>query len=126
MQRGGSDLTYFSQKATVLETIHSICLIREDGSWIKDFEMKFDQLNDILSKYQEQPLLLNSALTEMISPISNAIKTIVHAYHDRIDDFQKVNDTLFPFVTAQLDFRAKPSQRSNWMGFVKLVNLYVV
>ena len=59
-----SELTLFVDKHEVLLCIGEII------ADVKAFEIRFEHLEKLLGKYQEQPTLLNSALDEMITPMT--------------------------------------------------------
>ena len=67
----GSEISYFGDKEAVLKAIAIICADE------KEFETQFTWLNPVLSKYQEQPVLLQAALPEMIDPLTEKMLEII-------------------------------------------------
>ena len=59
-------MLFFSDKNAVLALINTIC----DSNFCDQWQQKFESFNIILSKYQEQPILLNSALSDLVTPLS--------------------------------------------------------
>ena len=72
----GSEISYFGDKEAVLKAIAIICADE------KEFETQFTWLNPVLSKYQEQPVLLQAALPEMIDPLTEKMLEIIEKDRD--------------------------------------------
>ncbi len=68
-----SELTLFVDKHEVLLCIGEII------ADVKAFEIRFEHLEKLLGKYQEQPTLLNSALDEMITPMTSTLLSMILA-----------------------------------------------
>lgn len=72
-------MSYFIEKDEVLCVIEKISSLT---SLSDDFSTKFEWLTAIIGKYQEQPLLINSALPELTEPLTKRITSIVHEFHE--------------------------------------------
>jgi len=60
-----SELSFFVDRDIVITCINVIC----DSTRSSDWEKQWEVFSFSLAKYQEQPLLLNSALEEMMAPL---------------------------------------------------------
>ena len=64
-----SELSFFVDRAIVLQSIAVIC----DENLTKEWDHRWNVLRTSLSKYQEQPLLLNPSLEEMMAPLCSRL-----------------------------------------------------
>ena len=71
-QKEGGDLSFFGERSVVVQFILKCC----SPAWETSFS-NFDRITLTLSKYQEQPVLLNPHLTEMLSPITTRMLEMV-------------------------------------------------
>ena len=60
-----SEYSFFVDRDIVLLAIHNVC----DDTMEKEWEKHWAIYNTCLSKYQEQPLLLNPSLEELMTPL---------------------------------------------------------
>jgi hypothetical protein len=68
----GVELSFFVDREAVVAAIKEIC----SANWLTAFTEKFEWLVATLSKYQEQPTLLNPHLSEMLTPMTERMITI--------------------------------------------------
>lgn len=72
------ELTFFKEKEQVIELFSSISI--NNDSWNENLEAKLDLINEVLSKYQEQPLLLNPYLVPLTEPLTNRMIAILQSF----------------------------------------------
>ncbi len=72
----GSEISYFVDEEAVLVAIGAICADE------KEFDAQFAWLDPALSKYQEQPVLLQAALPDMINPLTRKMLEIIEMEKD--------------------------------------------
>ena len=68
----GAELSFFVDRDAIVAFIHEIC----SESWEISFKDKFEWSVATLSKYQEQPTILNPHLSEMLTPMTERMITI--------------------------------------------------
>lgn len=79
MEEGGdsgiaSQLSLFIDKDAVVACIVSVCAAPCPNH---GFQASYDFLFEVLGKYQEQPMLLSSALPEMVDPLTNKLLFLI-------------------------------------------------
>lgn len=81
------EISFFSDKEEVLVVINEIC----SNTWEIIFEKKFDWLQLVLGRYQEQPTLLGSSIQELITPMTDKMLDIVSTIDTQSKgEFQKL------------------------------------
>lgn len=68
----GAELSFFVDRDAIVAFINEIC----SENWEGVFKDKFEWSVATLSKYQEQPTLLNPHLSEMLTPMTERMITI--------------------------------------------------
>lgn len=68
--------TYFIEVLEVQSILSDLC---DDLKWLETIRSRFDRLETILCKYQEQSILLNPYLSQLTEPLVQAIKKPVLA-----------------------------------------------
>jgi hypothetical protein len=82
------EISFFSDKEEVLVAINEIC----SNKWEIIFEKKFDWLQLVLGRYQEQPTLLGSSIQELITPMTDKMLDIVSTIDTQSKgEFQKLD-----------------------------------
>lgn len=71
-----SDLTHFVDLDYVMEVIQLFC----HPSWHQAWKDRWEGLVTVVSKYQEQPTLLNPHLEAMVSPLCTRLLELMHRF----------------------------------------------
>lgn len=64
-----SELSFFVDRVVVLKSVEILC----DETRVTEWESSWSVLYSSLSKYQEQPLLLNPSLEEIMTPLCDRL-----------------------------------------------------
>lgn len=91
----GADLSFFVDKEDVLLFIEIITRSTGILECCEAFDKKYEWLVLTLSKYQEQPLLLNSSLSDLISPLADRMLNIAFNLDMSDDKFSQVCTVIF-------------------------------
>lgn len=95
-----TELSFFVDSKAVVEVIIEMC----SDNWLLPFTQKFEWLSATLSKYQEQPILLNPHLTEMLTPITERMmKIATSAAKDKIES-SSFQVSEFAFFLSQMSY----------------------
>lgn len=87
----GSDLSFFIDKEEVIHFIQIISRSADILECCEAFDKKYEWLVLTMSKYQEQPMLLNSSLSDLITPLADRMLTITFSLDLRNDEFSQVD-----------------------------------
>lgn len=71
-----SELTQFVDLDEVVQAIQAFCGVEWEGAW----KSKWEGLIMVLSKYQEQPTLLNPHLETLVSPLTGRLLELMTAF----------------------------------------------
>ena len=97
----GVELSFFVDRDAVVTFIKEIC----SDKWELAFQ-RFEWLVATLSKYQEQPTLLNPHLSEMLTPMTEIMISIATTV---ANDETRVSLLQVPFLVVSFAFRCAVS-----------------
>ena len=97
----GVELSFFVDRDAVVTFIKEIC----SDKWELAFQ-RFEWLVATLSKYQEQPTLLNPHLSEMLTPMTEIMISIATTV---ANDKTRVSLLQVPFLVVSFAFRCAVS-----------------
>ncbi len=80
-------MSFFIDKDVVISLIGLICQIEN----ISNFSIHFEKLSSLLSKYQEQPSLLNSSMTKLMEPLSDKLIDISTAVYSKSHSLNQID-----------------------------------
>ena len=70
------EASFFREREEVLKVIASVC---SEPEWEASFSKSFEYLTLTLGRYQEQPTLLSSSLSDMVSPLTFQLLEILES-----------------------------------------------
>ena len=73
--------SFFVDKDEVFSLINGIC----GDQWEKIWQSYIESLDKILSKYQEQPMILGPYVEEMVGPLMSCLAEVVQNLENNID-----------------------------------------
>ena len=101
-----SELTHFSDFGTVLEVILLLC--ESSCTWERDWNTHWEPLVMMISKYQEQPSLLNPHLESLVTPLCTQILSLMETFKAFDTDWDitsyKVGGIFFCLLSVVTEF----------------------
>ena len=103
-----SDLSFFADREEVLTQIACLCEDHRTSEWERSWEI----FSGAISKYQEQPLLLNASLEEMTTPLFSRMLSLCIRFEfskeaSKVEDIDDYNGILYVCKCVQLICRVR-------------------